>query len=164
MVHLVTNCPCEHLCVAPRYQEPAPRGRLHLGRTHGTPLSAAHTQASRGGLLPVPFGVLQPRGESLCSALASLTGNPVGGKRAAEAGALPHLVRAVKILMRAGTKALLNIASIDQSLLDAAKEAGAKDEWLLAPAEGGEEEPVQPDSAKGSRKQLNKDKSGSSLA
>ena len=34
-------------------------GLLHVGRTHGTPLSAAHPEDSRGKLVLVPWGVVQ---------------------------------------------------------------------------------------------------------
>lgn len=77
--------------------------------------------------------------EGCCAALATLTAAAGAGKRAAEAGALPVLVRAMKTLQRNALKTLFNITSNDPALVEAAKEAGAKDEWLL-PTQGGQEE------------------------
>ena len=77
--------------------------------------------------------------ESCCAALAALTGAPGAGKRAADAGALPVLVRAIKTLQRNSLKALFNITSNDPALTEAAKEAGAKEEWLM-PSKGADEE------------------------
>jgi hypothetical protein len=79
--------------------------------------------------------------DACCTVLGALTGT--GGasanKKAADAGALPTLVRAVKTLQRAALKALCNITQSDVDLQAAAKEAGAKDDWLM-PASTGEED------------------------
>lgn len=75
-----------------------------------------------------------------CAALAALSGAPGAGKRAAEAGALPVLVRAMNLVQRTPLKALFNITSTDAALVEAAKEAGAKDEWLFEASTGGDEQ------------------------
>ena len=74
--------------------------------------------------------------EAVCTALSAITGSVSAGKKAADAGAIHVVVRTVKELQRSGLKALLNIVSTDPALMDMARQAGAKEEWLLPPAEG----------------------------
>ena len=81
-----------------------------------------------------------------CNALAGLkmhrlrgpTGSNQGGKKAADAGALPALVHAMRVVQRSARTALQHVTADDEDLLEAAKGAGAAEEWLT-PAAGEEE-------------------------
>ena len=90
---------------------------------------------------------------SCCAALTTLTGGGGGGKRAADAGALPCLVRAVKTVQRQPFKALLQITANDPDLVEKAKEAGAKDEWLMPKGEGGEDDEAESPDVKSAKKE-----------
>ena len=96
--------------------------------------------------------------ESCCIALGMLTSVPEGKKRAVDAGGIVCVVRAVKTMQRASLKALFNLTSNDEKAVEAAREAGAKDDWLISV--GGGEEGEAPESPgvekKGSKKELKK--------
>ena len=66
------------------------------------------------------------------------------------------LVRAMKTLQRTPLKALFNITSNDPALVEAAKEAGAKDEWLMPAKEKEEEEGGDAEQGKGGGKAKSK--------
>lgn len=99
--------------------------------------------------------------ESCCIALGMLTSVPEGKKRAVDAGGIVCVVRAVKTMQRASLKALFNLTSNDEKAVEAAREAGAKDDWLISV--GGGEEGEAPESPgvekKGSKKELKKGES-----
>ena len=83
--------------------------------------------------------------ESCCAALSTLMAAPEGKKRAINAGAIVCVVRAVKTLQRTSLRALFNLTSNDPAAVDAAKEAGAKDDWLMSVLAGDDvEEPELP--------------------
>ena len=88
-----------------------------------------------------------------CSAaLGALTAAKGFDKRCFDAGAVPVLVRTIKTMQRNPMKALLKITSSgDPTVLEAAKDAGAKDEWLMPAAEGDEEKPDSPTKGKSGR-------------
>ena len=82
--------------------------------------------------------------ENCCAALGTLTGAPEGKKRAVDAGAIVCVVRAVKTLQRTSLKALFQLTSNDPAAVDAAREAGAKDDWLMSVGGAEEEQPKSP--------------------
>jgi len=69
--------------------------------------------------------------EACCSALAALSKHEGATRAAANPAAIPAVVRAIKLLYRGAARALLNIVGTDEALKAKAKEAGAKDEWLI---------------------------------
>jgi len=82
--------------------------------------------------------------EGCCLALGLLTAVAEGKKRAADAGAIISVVRATKTLQRAPLKALFNLTSGDEKMLDMAREAGAKEDWLISTGGDGAEDPESP--------------------
>ena len=70
---------------------------------------------------------------NVCGTLGMLTSTPDGAKRATDAGIVSPLVLGIRQVIYLITKPLMNLVSIDPNQADAAKEAGAKEEWYTLP-------------------------------
>ena len=88
-----------------------------------------------------------------CAGIAALkvhrikgpTGANQGGKKAADAGAFPTMVKAMDTVQKDLRKALQNCTNDDDNLFEAAKKAGANDEWLTPRPDEKEEEVEDPE-------------------